>query len=88
MQENYKLKDARLLARKTGKEIAEAVGIHVNTYRGYERAEKISFPSADVALKIAGFLGATVEELFLLDNVRDTHDNDNIRDREDKQCNE
>ena len=87
MQENYKLKDARLLARKTGRQVAEAVGIHVNTYRGYERAEKISFPSADIALKIAGFLGATVEELFLPDNVRETHELDNGRDKEDEQCN-
>ena len=84
MQENFKLKDARLLKRKTGKEVAEAVGIHVNTYRGYERAKTISFPGADIALLIAKFLDTTVEEIFSPKNVRETHNESNERNTEEQ----
>lgn len=87
MQENFKLKNARLLARKTGKEVAEAVEIHVNTYRGYERAKTISFPGADIALRLAKLFDTTVEELFSPNNVRETHEDSSERNTEE-QCNE
>ena len=87
MQENFKLKDARLLARKTAKEVAEAVEIHVNTYRGYERAKTISFPSADIALRIAKLFNATVEELFSPVNVRETHNESSERNTKEQWSN-
>ena len=84
MQENFKLKDARLLARKSAREVSEAVEIHVNTYRGYERAKVISFPGADIALRIAKFFDTTVEELFSPANVRETHNESNERNTEEQ----
>lgn len=76
MQENVALRDARLMGRKTLKDVAEAMGISINAYCAYERGEKVVFPNADKAIVAAQYLGSTVEELFSPDNVRETDNDD------------
>ena len=81
MQENVALRDARLLHRKTQKEVADVMGVSLNAYTVYERAERVVYPTADRALIAAKFLGGTVEDFFSPANVRDTDNDDAEADR-------
>ncbi|WP_246187531.1 helix-turn-helix transcriptional regulator [Neomoorella glycerini] len=62
---------ARKAKGLTQEKVALAVGIDRTVYTRIERGVRI--PTVDVAIKIASLLGKQVEEIFLLENVHETH---------------
>ncbi|MGI9861347.1 helix-turn-helix transcriptional regulator [Moorella naiadis] len=62
---------ARKQALFTQAEIANRLGIARAAYAHYERGSRT--PSIDIALKIANILGCKVEDIFLSNNVSDSH---------------
>ena len=57
------LKQARLLSEKSQKNMAEAIGVHIQTYRKME--EKPESITVYQAKKISEILKLSVDELFL-----------------------
>jgi DNA-binding XRE family transcriptional regulator len=56
------LKKARLISEKTQQEMADAIGVYIDTYRKMEeRPEKVSIENAK---KIAKFLNMSVNDIF------------------------
>lgn len=56
------LKKARLISEKTQQEMANAIGVYIDTYRKMEeRPEKVSIENAK---KIAKFLNMSVNDIF------------------------
>lgn len=56
------LKKARLVSEKTQQEMADAIGVYIDTYRKMEeRPEKVSIENAK---KIAKFLNMSVNDIF------------------------
>jgi DNA-binding XRE family transcriptional regulator len=60
-----RVEDLRTRANLSRQELAEAVGVHYQTIGYIERGEYS--PSLVLALRIASVLGASVEEIFWLD---------------------
>lgn len=58
------LKKARLVSEKTQQEMADAIGVHIDTYRKME--EKPERVTIENAKKIANFLGLSVNEIFFV----------------------
>jgi len=56
------LKKARLISEKTQKEMAEAIGVYVETYRKLEKNPELC--TIEQAKKIARYLNLTVNEIF------------------------
>lgn len=65
-----RVEDLRTRANLSRQELAEAVGVHYQTIGYIERGEYS--PSLVLALRIASILGASVEEIFWLDE--DNHE--------------
>lgn len=70
-----KLKILRKAKKLTQKQVADAVGIGMQAYAYYEKAERE--PSQETLIKLADFFGVTVDELLgrtsepqLFDNAR------------------
>ena len=58
------LKKARLVNEKTQQEMADALGVYIDTYRKWEeRPERVTIENAK---KIANFLGLSVNEIFFV----------------------
>lgn len=62
------LKSMRIQAGFSQQELADAVGVSRSTVSTLERGRSV--PSVSLALALARHLGATVEELFALDDLR------------------
>ena len=60
-----RIEELRTRANLSRQELAEAVGVHYQTIGYIERGEYS--PSLVLALRIASILGASVEEIFWLD---------------------
>ena len=60
------LKQARLLREKTQQEVADMMGIHVQTYRKIEECREEA--TIAQARKIADFLGFKYDEIFFDNN--------------------
>jgi DNA-binding XRE family transcriptional regulator len=60
-----RVEDLRTRANLSRQDLAEAVGVHYQTIGYIERGEYS--PSLVLALRIASVLGASVEEIFWLD---------------------
>ena len=60
-----RIEELRTRANLSRQELAEAVGVHYQTIGYIERGEYS--PSLVLALRIASVLGASVEEIFWLD---------------------
>ena len=59
------LKKARLVNEKTQQEMADALGVYIDTYRKMEeRPERVTIENAK---KIAKFLNMSVNEIFFAD---------------------
>ena len=58
------LKKARLVSEKTQQEMADAIGVYIDTYRKMEEnPERVTIENAK---KIANFLGLSVNEIFFV----------------------
>lgn len=56
------LKKARLVSEKTQQEMADALGVYIDTYRKMEEnPERVTIENAK---KIASFLGMSVNDIF------------------------
>ena len=64
-----RVEDLRSKAKLSRQELAEQVGVHYQTIGYIERGEYS--PSLVLALRIASVLGASVEEIFWLDEEND-----------------
>ena len=64
-----RIEDLRIRANLSRQELAEAVGVHYQTIGYIERGEYS--PSLVLALRIASVLGASVEEIFWLDEEQE-----------------
>lgn len=60
------LKNARLAAGLTQRQVAEKLGIRESAYQNYETGRTL--PNVIAALKIADVLNSRVENLYLLNN--------------------
>lgn len=59
------LKKARLISEKTQQEMADAIGVYIDTYRKMEeRPERVTIENAK---KIAKFLNMSVNDIFFAD---------------------
>lgn len=65
---NDRLKEARLRAKLTQKEIADAVGIATTTYNGYERGK--SDPDINTLCKMMNILGVDANFIYQDYNVK------------------
>jgi DNA-binding XRE family transcriptional regulator len=64
-----RIEELRTLANLSRQELADQVGVHYQTIGYIERGEYS--PSLVLALRIASVLGASVEEIFWLDEDND-----------------
>ena len=64
-----RIEELRTLANLSRQELADQVGVHYQTIGYIERGEYS--PSLVLALRIASALGASVEEIFWLDEEND-----------------
>lgn len=64
-----RIEELRTLANLSRQELADQVGVHYQTIGYIERGEYS--PSLVLALRIASVLGASVEEIFWLDEEHD-----------------
>jgi len=64
-----RIEELRTLAGLSRQELADQVGVHYQTIGYIERGEYS--PSLVLALRIASVLGASVEEIFWLDEEND-----------------
>jgi DNA-binding XRE family transcriptional regulator len=64
-----RIEELRTLANLSRQELADQVGVHYQTIGYIERGEYS--PSLVLALRIASVLGASVEEIFWLDEEND-----------------
>lgn len=60
--EDINMRQARLLRERTQQEVADALGVHVQTYRRLE--EHPNEATIEQAKKIAAFLGFEMDDLF------------------------
>ncbi|WP_026486832.1 helix-turn-helix transcriptional regulator [Caldanaerobius polysaccharolyticus] len=66
-----KLKEARIQAGLTPKELAQIVGIHRASYVNIELGKRN--PSLELAAKIAAVLNKSIEDIFLPIDVSNSH---------------